>query len=173
MSDPIIVVPYDPQWVVQFEQDRAQLQNALRELDVQIEHVGSTSVPGLAAKPLIDIMIVVRDEKDAIRCITPIVRLDFECRGEAEVPGRVFFLRRNPHSHHIHLYVVGNPEIERHLLFRDYLRTHADAAQQYAGLKYALAAEFRNDRPGYTTAKTEFVRGIVERARSERKSGRL
>jgi GrpB-like predicted nucleotidyltransferase (UPF0157 family) len=168
MNDPILVAPYDPQWALTFERDRAQLQAALRDLNVQIEHIGSTSVVGLAAKPIIDIMIVTQNEADAIRCITPIVRLDFECRGEAEIPGRLFFRRTNPRTHNLHLYTTpANPEVERHLLFRNYLRAHPEAVQQYAELKYALAEKYRNDLEAYTESKTEFVRGIEASARSE------
>lgn len=161
-----MVVPYDPEWAIQFERDRAKLADALRDLNVQIEHICSTSVVGLAAKPIIDIMIVTQNETDAIRCITPIVRLDFECRGEADIEGRIFFRRMNPHAHHIHLYTTPtHPEIERHLNFRDYLCSHPDAAKEYAELKYALAEKFRNDRVGYTDAKTEFIRSIEAKAR--------
>lgn len=173
MDDPIIVVAHDPQWANQFAQDRARLLDALRDFNVQIEHIGSTSVVGLAAKPIIDIMIIVENETDALRSITPIVRLGCICFGEHGVEGRVYFRDEKPSTRHLHLYVQDNPEIERHLNFRDYLRVHPDTAQQYAELKYALAEKFRNDRPGYTEAKTEFIRGIEARARAERAAGRL
>lgn len=173
MDAPLIVAAYDPQWANQFAQTRVQLLDALRDLNVQIEHIGSTSVVGLAAKPIIDIAICVESAEDAIRAITPLARLGYICYGEAEIPGRVYFDRRAYEPCHLHLYVRGNPELERHLIFRDYLRAHPDTAQQYAELKYALAEKFRNDRPAYTEAKTEFIRGVEARAQAERAAGRL
>lgn len=173
MSEAIIITPYDPQWAIQFQAERANITDAFGELNARIEHVGSTSVEGLAAKPIIDIAIIVESAEDALRAITPLVRLGYTCFGEAEIPGRVYFDRREFEPCHIHLYVRGNPEIERHLNFRDYLRANPDAAQQYAELKFALAEKFRNDRPGYTEAKTEFIRNIEAIARDERANGRL
>lgn len=173
MVEPVIVLPYDPNWTIQFQSERASISNSFGELNAHIEHIGSTSVEGLAAKPIIDIAIIVESAEDAIRAITPLVRLGFTCFGEAEIPGRIYFDRREFDPCHIHLYVRGNPELERHLLFRDYLRAHPETAQQYAELKFALAEKFRDDRPAYTEAKTEFIRGIEAIARDERANGRL
>lgn len=173
MDNSIVVVPFDKKWAIQFECEREMILDAFGELRAEIEHIGSTSVEGLAAKPIIDIAILVESADDAIRAITPLVRLGYTCYGEAEVSGRVYFDRRAYEPCHIHLYVRGNPELERHLNFRDYLRAHPETAQAYAELKYALAEKFRNDRPSYTEAKTEFIRGIEARAKDERASGRL
>lgn len=173
VSEPIVISEYNPQWLRMFEEERARIVAALYEISAQVEHMGSTSVPGLAAKPIIDIMVIVENEHDAIRAITPLVLLDYECRGEMEIPGRLYFRRGMPRSHQIHLYPSGHVEIERHLLFRDYLRTHSDTAQEYAKLKYLLAGQYRNDRLGYTDAKTQFVCSIEQRARAERAAGRL
>ncbi|MBI4675389.1 MAG: GrpB family protein [Chloroflexi bacterium] len=173
MSDPIVIAPYDPKWVVRFEEECERILDAFSDLRAQIEHIGSTAVPGLAAKPIIDILIMVYTAEDAIRAITPLVRLGYTCYGEAEIPGRIYFDRRAYEPCHLHLYVQGNPAIERHLLFRDYLRAHPDARDAYAELKRGLAEKFRNDRPTYTEAKTEFVRDIEARAREERANGRL
>lgn len=174
MADPIVIVRYDPDWVKAFEHTRELLLYALNDVDVQIEHIGSTSVPGLDAKPIIDMMIVAQTEGDALRCITPIVRLGYECLGEAGIPGRIFFRRTNPRTHHIHLYTTAtNPERERHLMFRDYLRAHAEAAQEYAQLKYLLADKYREDRDRYSRSKSDFVERIVQEARDERAKQKL
>jgi GrpB-like predicted nucleotidyltransferase (UPF0157 family) len=165
MADPIIVVPYDPQWVQQFRDERERIEDAFDGFAAEIIHIGSTSVPGLAAKPIIDIAILVDRAEDAIRCITPLVRLGYKCFGEAEIPGRIYFDRREYDPVHIHLYVRGNPEIERHLIFCEYLRAHPNAAQTYAELKYDLANKFRNDREMYTNGKSDFVTTTVEKAR--------
>ena len=183
---------YDPEWPHRFEAERARILEALQGLDVTVEHVGSTSVPGLAAKPIIDIMIMVANAQEQIRAITPLVHLDYICRGEAEIPGRIFFRKGEPRARsrepdapaepmsterdlarprtfHLHLYSRGHPEIERHLLFRDYLRMHPEAAHEYEQLKRALAEKYRNDRAAYTEAKTEFIRAVEAQARSARK----
>lgn len=173
MSDPIIISAYNPEWVAQFEIECEIILHAFGDLRAEIEHIGSTSVVGLAAKPIIDIAIIVESAEDAIRAITPLVRLGYKCFGEAQIPGRIYFDRREFEPCHIHLYVRGNPELERHLLFRDYLRAHPETAEQYAELKFALAEKFRDDRPAYTEAKTEFIRGIEAIARDERANGGL
>ncbi len=171
---PIIIEAYNPEWSTAFEQEREKIAYALRDLRVQLEHIGSTSVPGLAAKPIIDILIVVENADDAVRAISPLVILQYDCRGEAGIAGRIFFGKGEPRTHHLHLYTSPhNPERERHLLFRDYLRAHRDAVQQYAVLKYGLAEKFRDDRDAYTEAKSDFIRGIVDRARVDRENGRL
>jgi len=173
MSDPLVVVPYDPKWIEQFDQERERIIYAFDDLCAHVEHIGSTSVPGLAAKPIVDMLIVVETAEDALRAITPLVRLGYTCYGEAEIPGRIYFDRRAYNPCHIHLYVRGNPAIERHLNFRDYLRTHSDTRDAYAKLKYELAEQFRENRPGYTIAKTEFIRGVEARAQKERANGRF
>ena len=165
MADPIIIVPYDPDWVRMFEAERSLLLGTLEELQVQIEHIGSTSVPGLDAKPIIDIMIVAQNEGDALRCISPIVRLRYVYMGEMGIPGRIYFWRGSPHTYHIHLYSTPtNVEMSRHRLFRDFLVAHPDAAREYAQLKYHLADKFRNDRPQYSLSKSDFVEKILQEA---------
>ena len=94
------------------------------------------------------------------------MHLDYICRGEAEIPGRIFFRKGDPRTFHLHLYSHGHPEIEWHLRFRDYLRLHPEAAREYEQLKRALAEKYRNDRVAYTEAKSEFIRAIEAKARS-------
>jgi len=94
MDNSIVVVPFDKKWAIQFECEREMILDAFGELRAEIQHIGSTSVEGLAAKPIIDIAILVESADDAIRAITPLVRLGYTCYGEAEVPGRVYFDRR-------------------------------------------------------------------------------
>lgn len=172
MVEPIRVVPYDPGWVDAYQNERAALGAALAPLPVRIEHVGSTSVPGLDAKPILDIQIVMQNADDAIRAITPLVKLGYECRGEATIPGRIYFRRGVPQDRHLHLFTTPeNIEVKRHLVFRDYLRSHPQAAQEYAALKYELAERYRYDRLAYTDAKTEFVERTLAQARAEMNKG--
>ena len=139
---------------------------AIRLPGLAVEHVGSTAVPGLAAKPIIDILVRLRSLQDAAGVIPPLEGLGYEYLPEREIetPERRFLARpkTKPRTHHIHMVEVGSDFSERHLLFRDYLRAHPDAAREYEDLKRALAAQFRENREAYTEGKTPFVRRIEE-----------
>jgi GrpB-like predicted nucleotidyltransferase (UPF0157 family) len=171
----IVIVDYEPEWPAQFEAERLKLAAALGEYALAIEHIGSTSVPGLAAKPIIDILIGVRSLADAdAHCIEPIVALGYEYVAKLEemMPFRRYFRRlsqtaRDPrkHTHHIHLVEITHPFWERHLLFRDYLRSHPEARDAYADLKRDLAAQTL-DTAAYTDAKTAFIQDIEARSRA-------
>jgi GrpB-like predicted nucleotidyltransferase (UPF0157 family) len=166
MADPVVIVEYDLRWVDMFTEEKARIHEALDGLEVAVEHVGSTSVPGLAAKPIIDMLAVVPDPGTGEKTIAPLTMLGYEYRGALGIPGRLYFTRGGPpHTHHLHLYPRDNPEIARHLLFRDYLIANPNAAREYAELKQALAVKFRNDREAYTEAKGDFIRYIEAKAR--------
>jgi GrpB-like predicted nucleotidyltransferase (UPF0157 family) len=171
----IVIVDYDPQWPELYEREKQRITGALGDLLVAIEHVGSTSVPGLAAKPRIDIMTGVRSEDYLDRTIGPMTALGFEyiSKYEDEMPYRRLFSREPSGDQiavNIHTVAVGSEFWERHLLFRDYLRTNPDVAEEYARLKRDLAPQFiaTND---YAEAKTEFIQSIETRARAERDAG--
>ncbi len=165
MPGPVVIVDYDPRWAEMFESEKRHILDALRELNVTVEHVGSTSVPGLAAKPIIDIMVIVPDPATGEKTIAPLTALGYEYRGELGILGRFYFGKGNPRTHHLHMYPRGHSEIERHLLFRDYLRTHPEAALEYAELKRVLAEKYRDDREAYNEAKSDFVKSIEAKAR--------
>ena len=164
-STRVVIVKYDPRWANMYAEERARIVDALEGLDAAVEHVGSTSVPGLLAKPTIDILVVVPDPAAGKSAVAPLTGLGYEYRGELGIPGRFYFSKARRRTHHVHLYPRGHPEIERLVLFRDYLRAHADAARAYAGLKRALAERFSNDREAYTEAKSGFIKSIEEKAR--------
>jgi GrpB-like predicted nucleotidyltransferase (UPF0157 family) len=172
---PILILDYDPAWPALFEAERARLQAAIGEWAVAIEHVGSTSVPGLAAKPIIDIGVALRSFEDALHCITPLFELGYQCLGEYGIPGRVFFrkLTGTPapgqdsggigRTHHVHVYQHDHYEFVQQILFRDYLRAHPETAREYEQLKRQLARE-HTDMNEYAMAKTEFVQKILREA---------
>lgn len=164
----VVIVDYDPQWPARFEAERARIALALGSVDgvIAIEHVGSTAVPGLAAKPIIDIMIGVREIAIGERCIEPMESLDYEYRGDAGIPGRHYFRKGNPRSHHLHLIEHGSEFWVNHLLFRDELRSHPESAREYEALKRELAERHRFDRAAYTDAKNPFIASALARARS-------
>ena len=160
---PVIIVDYDPNWPQAFDQEHERIAGALANVAgvLGIEHVGSTAVPGLAAKPIIDIMIGVDDLRVGERSVEPIVALGYEYKGEGGIPGRLYFRKGSPRSHHIHLVEHGGDFWERHLLFRDLLREQPDLRDQYAALKWALAEQYGANREGYTEAKTPFIQSTL------------
>ena len=165
MADTVVIVDDDPLWAEMFSEEKARILEALDGLDVAVEHVGSTSVPGLAAKPIIDIMVVVPDPATEQKTIEPLTVLGYDYRGEVGIPGRFYFAKGRPRSHHLHMYPRCHPEIARLLFFCEYLRANPDAALEYARLKRALAEKFRDDREAYTDAKSDFIKSIEAKAR--------
>ena len=163
------IAEYDPAWPGLFERERGLIAGALGDLAAAIEHVGSTAVPGLGGKPVIDMMVAVRDVFDeGQRCVAPLEGLGYEYRGEAGIPERLYFrkISGGKRSHQIHMVEHKSDFWERHILFRDYLRRHPDEAEAYYDLKVRLAMEFRMDREGYTEAKTRFIEAALARARA-------
>jgi GrpB-like predicted nucleotidyltransferase (UPF0157 family) len=156
----VVVVDYDAAWPARFEDEKTRIAAALRDLSdgiVAIEHVGSTAVNGLAAKPIIDIMLGVRDLSIGERCIHPLEAIGYDYRGEAGIPGRLFFRKGQPRSHHLHMVRHGSEFWERHILFRELLRRRPDLAAEYGALKKKLAIKYRTQRLEYTDAKTPFI----------------
>ncbi len=160
---PVIVVDYDPNWPQAFDREHKRIVAALANVAgvTGIDHVGSTAVPGLAAKPIIDIMIGVRKLADGEQCIEPLEALGYEYKGEQGIPGRLYFGKGEPRTHHLHMVKHGCDFWERHLLFRDLLREQPDLRDEYAALKRALAERYRTDREGYTEAKTPFIQSAL------------
>jgi GrpB-like predicted nucleotidyltransferase (UPF0157 family) len=175
-AEHILLADYDPRWPALFEEERARLEEAIGEWAVAIDHVGSTAVPGLAAKPVIDIAVGVRDIREGYKTIFPLSKLGYRCMGEGGIPERLYFKKpwnseslRSPGSiprtHQIHMYETTNPEWERHLIFRDYLRGHPDVRDEYEALKLHLAVEHAEDIEAYADAKSDFVSRILALAR--------
>jgi len=166
----IEVVPYDPRWVEQYEAERMLILGAIGQYVIDIEHAGSTAVPGLAAKPVIDILVGIRDLADASNCIEPLTSLGYEYHPafEIQLPERRYFKKpagQELHTHHVHMVETTSNFWRAHILFRDYLRTHPEDAQAYACLKQELAIRFGENREGYTDAKTEFIESVLSKAR--------
>ncbi len=168
MNAAVMIVDYDPQWPILYQEEKGRILEAIGHVIVAIEHVGSTAVPGLGAKPTIDIMVAVSRLADAERCIEPLQGMGYEYEPELEVsmPQRRYF-DKGPAEARIHLHMVelASEFWQRHLLFRDFLRDHPEVAREYEQLKRELAAEYGSDRDGYTEAKTSFIRSVEARAR--------
>ncbi len=160
-SGTVRVVPYDPEWPRLFKAEAQRLRAALAPLVILLEHTGSTSVPGLAAKPVLDILAGVTEGTPLDPYIAGLVAAGYVHRGEQGIPGREFFRRGDPRAYHIHLTRVDSGFWREHLAFRDYLRAHADARDEYARLKYALAAQFPDDRGAYIDRKAPFIGRVL------------
>lgn len=158
------IAGYDPAWPARFRALADRAAAALGDLVLAVEHVGSTSVPGLAAKPVIDLDVVVRPE-DVEAAIGRLATLGYVHRGELGVPGRHAF-RAPPGEakHHLYLCVAGSAGLIDHLRFRDHLRAHPDAAAEYALLKRRLAERHRDDAEAYQRAKSDFIDALTRRA---------
>lgn len=165
----LILVEYDSRWPEMFAEEKARLIDVVGQYVETIVHIGSTSVPGLAAKPVIDIMIGVQSLKIAdSSCIAPIESLDYEYfqAVESMMPRRRYFRKSNPEgmrTHQIHLWSIDDPEYERHLVFRDYLRTHPDEARAYAQAKRDLIDKYDSVND-YADAKSAFIAPCEQRA---------
>ncbi len=161
ITEEVALAPYDPAWPQRFEEEKKNIEAALDDRVVAIHHIGSTAIPGLAAKPVIDIMLVVRQLEDAIECIASLHDLGYAFIDYPQNTDRRFFRKGQPRTHHVHIVAQGNTELRDHLAFRDALRANLQLRDQYATLKFDLAERHRNDRAQYTENKTEFVRRVL------------
>lgn len=165
MSDPvphvqIVVVDYDPRWPLLFAQERARVAAALAGAIESITHIGSTSVPGLPAKPIIDLLVTASRLGPPEVYVERLERLGYTFFPALGNTNRYMFGRGNPHTHHLHIVEHGGEEHARPLAFRNYLTAHAEVARAYADLKRALALRFPDDRQAYNAGKTDFIRSI-------------
>lgn len=161
----IEVTPYNKQWAWMYEEEANKLRLIFGEQLVAIHHIGSTPVPELDAKPVIDIMPVVNDIKLVDEHNHFMQEIGYESKGENGITGRRFFQKGGDNrTHHVHIFQVGSIEIERHLAFRDYLREHPKAVQEYGRLKQQLAQQFPYDIESYINGKNHLVLKIERKA---------
>lgn len=159
------VTSYNPQWNSIFKKEAHTLHNIFGSEIIEIHHIGSTSVSGLKAKPIIDIMPVVKEISRIDEFNTALTAIGYEAKGENGIPGRRYFQKGgDSRTHHVHIYELGNPEIERHLVFRDYLRAHPDDVKKYGNLKEALSQRFPYDIEAYIKGKEHLVLEIERKA---------
>jgi GrpB-like predicted nucleotidyltransferase (UPF0157 family)/predicted kinase len=161
ITEEVALVPYDPAWPLLFETEKENIGAVLGDRITEIHHIGSTAIPGLAAKPVIDILLVVPKLDDVIECIGPLSDLGYAFIDYAQNTERRFFRKGVPRTHHVHIVAQGNAELHDHLAFRDALRADPQLRDQYATLKFDLAERHRNDRAQYSESKTEFVRRVL------------
>lgn len=167
------VTPYKEQWISLFEEEASKLYEIFGSEIIHIHHIGSTSVKGLKAKPIIDIMPVVKNINRVDEFNTVMVSIGYEPKGENGLSGRRYFQKGGDNrTHHIHIYELENPQIERHLAFRDYLREHPDTVKKYGNLKEELSQRFSYDINSYINGKEQLVLEIERKAMAWYKSSR-
>ena len=159
----VILNEYDEQWKKDFEDEKLRLLSVCGDKIITIEHVGSTSVPGLISKPLIDIALTFENKEKEEKLVEKFVSLNYEFIEDAGVEDRLFFVKRiNGNSYyHIHAYYKGSLNYENQVMFRDYLRNNKEAFEEYAQLKRDLYENYKENRVEYTMGKTSFIQRIL------------
>jgi len=163
-AEPVLIADYDPKWVELYEVLRVRIAGALGSVAATIEHVGSTAIPSLAAKPIIDIDVLLAAESSLGEAISRLEEMGYVYQGNLGIAERDAF--RAPAGdipHHLYICPPHSSEFRKHLAFRDYLRAHPEEAAAYGNLKRALALQFKDDRSAYTAGKGEFVAEILSR----------
>lgn len=170
--DEIVIVESDPRWSLLFEEEAARVASVLsHDLVDRIDHIGSTAVPGLAAKPIIDLLVSVRSLVEAKQvAVAPLEQLGYAYWFDNPDAQRMFFVKglppNSPRTHHLHM-IASDSILRERLLFRDYLREHPNEALRYAQLKRDLAQQFLTDREAYTNGKTEYVQSVMQKVRQD------
>ncbi|BAQ34184.1 GrpB family protein [Dehalococcoides sp. THU3] len=162
----VIVEKYNPRWITQYEAEAERLRKLLSDNLLEIHHIGSTAIPGLSAKPIIDIMPVVRDILAVDLLQKTFEQAGYLYFGEYGIPGRRFLVRGTAEMRlaQVHIFGISSPDIKRHLAFRDYLRVHPEAAAEYSSLKKSLAEKFPLDIDAYIGGKSGFVKDLEAKA---------
>lgn len=159
------VMPFSERWSLDFEEEAAVLQGIFGAEIVEIHHVGSTSIHGLSAKPIIDIIPVVKDISRIDQYNGNMAAIGYEAKGENGIAGRRYFQKGgDERTHHVHIYANGSPEIDRHLAFRDFLRVNPEKAMAYGNLKEKLAQQFPYDIESYIKGKEQLASEIEREA---------
>jgi GrpB-like predicted nucleotidyltransferase (UPF0157 family) len=166
IDEAITIEDYDPAWPILFEQERHRVASSLGNVVTRVEHFGSTAVPGMAGKPIVDVLVGVNDLALASSRIASLEALGYENFGEVFIPGRVYLRRRGPRHFNIAMTAAGSQFWNEQILLRDYLRRHPDEAEAYANEKRASFAGGARMFSTYSQAKAPFLSALLERARS-------
>ncbi len=168
----VVVVPHDPHWKTEFMVEADRVEQAIGPAVVNIHHIGSTAIPGIHAKPIIDLLVEVIELPPVDAAKFSMAALGYEALGEFGLPGRRYFqktLATGDRTHHVHVFEVSTPEVDRHLAFRDYLIAHPTSARQYSDLKQQLAQAHPTDIESYMDGKHGLIRQLERAALQWRK----
>jgi GrpB-like predicted nucleotidyltransferase (UPF0157 family) len=171
ISGDIQLSPYESGWPVLFIEERDRLETSIGGYILDIQHIGSTSIPGMPAKPILDIGIAVGNFHEAVRCIKPMEELGYRYKGENGIARRHYFVKGEPTTCHVHMLEIGSGEWRSHLLFRDHLIVDVDTAGKYASLKQRLAKQFSTDRKAYQAGKDRFIKAALHKAIKAERNG--
>lgn len=163
---------YNEKWKEGFEEQKKVLKEIFKDDALEIEHVGSTSIPGLKAKPIIDMAIAVKDLDVALKYVDELEKHGYNFRGNAGVEGRYFFAKgpEDNRTHYLHVEPIDSPNWETHVLYKRYLLENPEVVKEYEKLKKELAKKYPNDRKSYTAGKNEFIQKVLEKARKKYKN---
>lgn len=163
------VVPYTYQWREEYEKEEGLLKSAIGKYALDIQHVGSTSIEGLDAKPIIDIAVGVESLDKVNYFKGALEQIGYEYRDNAGIEGRIMFAKGSEdlRTHYLHIEVIHGPLWENHIYFRDYLCLHKEYIKEYSNLKKAVAIKFQEDRGSYTKEKDRFITAVLEKAKRE------
>jgi GrpB-like predicted nucleotidyltransferase (UPF0157 family) len=170
-SGQIQLSPYESGWQILFLEERDRLQASIGGYILDIQHIGSTSIPGMPAKPILDIGIAVTNFEEAVRCIPPMEKLGYRYKGENGIPRRHYFVKGDPRTHHVHMVEIESEGWRSSLLFRDYLIKNPETAREYARLKQELAKQFATKREAYQAGKDGFIKAVLHKAREGERNG--
>lgn len=161
----IVVEPYQESWKTKFKKEKAKLEKVFNDIIVKIHHIGSTAIPAIKAKPIIDILVVVEAINKVERYNDKMKALGYEPKGEFGIENRRFFQKGgNNRTQHVHIFQQGDNEIKRHLNFRDYMNAHPEQAHKYSQLKETLADKYPHDINKYNEGKSDFIAEIDSKA---------
>ncbi|WP_429950077.1 GrpB family protein [Enterococcus sp. AZ101] len=167
MTRKIEVIAPQKRWSEQFEQEQDRLEKVFNKQILAIHHIGSTAIKNSKAKPVIDMLMVVKDIQVIDSYNQEMIKIDYECLGENGILGRRFFSKGGDNrSHHLHVFQEEHPEIQRHLLFRDFMNSHSEEVLAYSQLKLELAQKFPYDIESYVAGKDAFIKKIDQKAKS-------
>ncbi|MGD6856433.1 GrpB family protein [Bacillus infantis] len=159
------VLSHQIEWADMFQEECQKIKTVFKDEILNVFHIGSTAIPNIKAKPVIDIMVEVTNIKNVDHYNIPLEQLGYEALGENGIPGRRFFKKGGDNrTHHIHFFEQGNEEINRHLTFRDYMREHPEEALRYSQLKESLAEKFPNNIERYIEGKNDYIKEVDYKA---------
>ncbi|RKD30022.1 GrpB family protein [Thermohalobacter berrensis] len=160
------VVSYNSDWENKFKEEAKEIEKVLRDILINIYHIGSTAIPNIKAKPVIDILVEVEDIDKVDKYNQGMEKLGYEPMGEYGIPKRRFFIKGgNNRTHHVHIFQRGNEEIERHINFKEYMIAHPNEAEKYSKLKEELSKKYKYDIESYVEGKSKFIREIDKKAK--------
>jgi GrpB-like predicted nucleotidyltransferase (UPF0157 family) len=159
--------PYSREWQRLFEEEKQLIQSTIGNHFLDIQHIGSTSIPNIIAKPILDIGVAVNNFEAASVCVQPLEQIDYFYKGESGISRRHWFVKGNPTTHHLHILEINSQNWKNHLIFRDYLRQNSEVAQQYSKLKIQLLDRLNGDRNLYQDEKKPFIEWVLRQAKNQ------